>query len=159
MKEYTEVQGFRQWWLWVLLLGLLLFFLYAFLQQVFLGKPVGDNPMNNWALGFTIVFMFALILSLGLLQLRTHISKETITIRFGPFGTHQFAWNQIRKARIIHYGFVGYGYRITKNHGTVYNTGGNRGLELVLKNGDKITIGTQRPEQLKQFLKALGKLK
>ena len=44
--------------------------------------------------------------------------------------------------------FGGWGYRVSwKGKGTALNVKGNKGIELILKNGKKITIGTQKPEE------------
>jgi hypothetical protein len=34
-----------------------------------------------------------------------------------------------------------------------YNTSGNMGLQLIMKNGKKILIGTHKPDELDAFLK------
>ena len=41
---YREVQYFRQTWLWILLLSISLITIWGMVQQLFLGKPFGNNP-------------------------------------------------------------------------------------------------------------------
>ena len=56
------------------------------------------------------------------------------------------------------YGFVGgWGVRMWTKYGTVYNTKGSKGLLVELNNGKTFVIGTQKEDELKMFLKDLGK--
>lgn len=152
MKVYEEQQRFNQWWLWLIVLGLLVFMAFAFLQQVLLGTPVGEQNMSNWTLAFFFIFFLAFTFTLSRLILRTEIDKEKIHFNYGPFGKHTYRWEEIRKVQVIDYGMVGYGFRKTRDHGTVYNVRGRQGLEITFKEDKKVTIGTQKPEQLRQFL-------
>ena len=47
---FTERQRFKQWWLWLILLGVNGLFLYGTIQQLCLGKEFGDKPMSNLGL-------------------------------------------------------------------------------------------------------------
>lgn len=158
MENYSETQSFRQWWLWLLLLTLLVFFIYAVIQQIFLGQSVGDNPMSNWGLGLSTFLVFAFIITMAYMQLKTSITKEHIMLSFGPFGNHKYKWADIRKVSVIQYGFVGYGFRKSTKYGTVFNIGGTKGLQIEFKNNSKVLVGCQKPEELKRFLKSIKKL-
>ena len=46
-----------------------------------------------------------------------------------------------------------------ESNNIAYNMSGNIGLQLVLNNNKRILIGTQKPEDLSDVLKRLGKLK
>jgi hypothetical protein len=43
--------------------------------------------------------------------------------------------------------------------GLAYNVSGNQGLQLVLTDGRKILIGTQKPEQFINAMSSAGKIK
>jgi hypothetical protein len=59
---------------------------------------------------------------------------------------------EVRKySPIKEYG--GWGFRYGFKNGKAYNISGNMGLQLILKNGDRILIGTQKPEELETYLK------
>jgi hypothetical protein len=63
----------------------------------------------------------------------------------------------IKETKIIEYG--GWGIRKTfSGKGTAYNVKGKNGLQLVFKNGDRLLIGTQKAEELKETLLTLGKI-
>ncbi len=56
---FKEKQRFQQWWLWLIFLGVNLFFLYGVFKQVIGGQQFGDKPMSNTGLliatGLTII--------------------------------------------------------------------------------------------------------
>ncbi|MGI9525729.1 MAG: hypothetical protein ACR2MS_01320 [Weeksellaceae bacterium] len=65
-------------------------------------------------------------------------------------------WKEIKKVEIVYYGFVGgRGIRPWTKYGTVYNTKGNNGLAIELKNGDKLLIGTQKELELKSIVDSI----
>jgi hypothetical protein len=57
---------------------------------------------------------------------------------------------------ILDYG--GWGIKYNR-HGKAYNVSGNKGLQLYLKNGKRILIGTQKESELTNFLTLINKLK
>lgn len=44
---YSERQRFKQWWLWLILLGVNGLFLFGVFKQVIGGQPFGDKPMSD----------------------------------------------------------------------------------------------------------------
>ncbi|MGB5377127.1 MAG: hypothetical protein WBN26_04005, partial [Muriicola sp.] len=59
-------------------------------------------------------------------------------------------------AQVVKYSpLIGYGLRFWTPHGTVYNVKGNRGLSLILKNGKKCMIGTQRYREVEDIIQRL----
>ena len=153
---FTERQKFDQWWVWVLLLGLLALPAYGIYKQIFIGENFGDKPMSNTGLIVWLIFMLLFTGFFWLMELQTTIDKDSIRIRFIPFLTRTIKWEDIQSAEILNYGFVGgWGIRLATKYGTVYNMSGNMGLALVLKNGKKICIGTQRTEDLKAVVHKL----
>lgn len=43
--------------------------------------------------------------------------------------------------------YGGWGYRITLKNGKAFNVTGNKGIQLVLKSGKKLLIGTQQESE------------
>ena len=62
----------------------------------------------------------------------------------------------IASCDVIKYSFVGYGYRISAKYGTVYNTSGNEGLQIITKSGDKILVGTHKSAELADALRKMN---
>jgi hypothetical protein len=99
------------------------------------------------------------------MKLTTRITQEGIYVRFFPFHFKEkfFAWDTITSSYVRSYSplmeYGGWGIKYSfKGNGLVYNTAGNVGLQLYFKEGDPILIGTQKGEEIKQVLVALGHL-
>jgi hypothetical protein len=157
---FTESQKFKgklMYFVFVLLGGILALFIYADFQQLVLGKPFGEKHASNITLLLVTMFMLFLLFTLIATTLETSVTNKGVSFCWKPFQKNpkQYDWSDIANAEIIHYGFVGYGLRIT-SYGLVYTAGGNTGLKLELKSGRKIIIGTQKPEELEEFLQGIN---
>lgn len=136
---FTEKQRFTQWWFWLIILLVVAF---AFYYE--------ESTLERVVALIIPLFLF-------ILNLETEISQEGIRVRFFPFHLKKkfFAWDEIAKAEVREYSplleYGGWGIRRGKS-GRAYNVKGNIGLQLVLKNGKKVLIGTQKAEELKQIL-------
>ncbi len=154
MKTFEETQSFNQWWIWLVLIASACFPVYGMIQQVILGNPIGDRPLSNVGMILLMLFTTALLLFFFILKLQTKIDEHGIQMRFFPLTKKDIKWSQIATTEVIDYGFVGgWGIRYFTKYGTVYNMKGKMGLLITLKEGKQFVIGTQRPEELKSFLK------
>jgi hypothetical protein len=153
---FQEEQKFTQWWLWLILIGIGLIPLYGIYTQLIIGEKFGDKPMSDVGLVFFALFTFAFLALFWLMRLKTKINENEINMNFFPFIKKSMLWNEIKSAKIVKYGFVGYGIRLGSDHGTVYNTKGNKGLAIVLKSGKKLLIGTQKSAELKTILEKIS---
>lgn len=150
---FKENQKFTQWWLWVLLLGLGLIPTIGLYKQLVLGETFGSNPMSDTGLVIFSICFYGFILLFRFMGLHTEIDQNHIHIRFFPFFKKQIPWESVENAQMVTYGFVGgWGIRLTQAYGTVYNIKGNKGLAIVLKNGKKLLVGTQKEAELLSFL-------
>ncbi len=150
--EFKEKQKFTQWWLWLLSIGLGAIAVYGFIQQVLFGVDFGDKPMSNIGLIIFTLFVFGFIYFNWYMTLITEITNEGIKVRFVPFVKKEIKWNELKSAKIVNYGFVGYGIRLGSKYGTVYNMRGDKGLAVELNNGKKFVIGTQKELELKKVV-------
>ena len=84
--------------------------------------------------------------------MHTLISEDEVRVHYFPFLVKRFLWEDIQRAEILDYGFVGgWGIRVQTDFGTVYNVGGSKGL--LIQTGDKsYVIGTQKHAELKASL-------
>ena len=88
------------------------------------------------------------------MKLKTTIDSDGIQMSFFPFKSKKVTWTEIKNIEVINYGFVGgWGIRLWTKYGTVYNTKGNKGAFIELKNGTKFLIGTQKEEEMRTVLK------
>lgn len=149
---FKETQGIRKWWIWVPALILLLFFGYALTQQLLFNNPIGDQPMTDTGLILVSILTFLVFAGFLSLRLHTFISNREIKLRLSFLWKGHYTWKEVKSAEIIHYGWAGYGLRLSKKHGTLLSMGSNYGLQLQLHNGDTVTVGTQRKKELEKFL-------
>ena len=160
---FSESQRFKQLWVWAILLGVNGLLLYGVITQVFIGKTFGTKPMGDTGLILVMLFTILLTLSFVFLRLDTTISKDGIRYRFMPFQRkfRLVSWDLISKSYVRQYKpikeFGGWGLRTSSSAGNAYNIAGNKGLQLVYHNGKKFLIGTQKPEEMDDALKKLGK--
>lgn len=159
MKSFKESQSLRQPWLWILLGLALLGAVFSLVFQVFTGNSLGNNPLPSWALGLIVLLLALLLVSLARLELHTSIDAEAIAVNYGFLGSYRWRWEKIQSVSLCQYGFVGYGKRYSREYGTILNAQGRQGLQIILKNGRKFLVGTQKSSELKQFLIRLKKMR
>jgi len=157
LDTFQEEQRFGQWWLWLIIGGSAAAVVIPFIIQLFTGNPVGDNPAPTLVLALISVLMIGLLYMFSSLRLKTYIDQHIIKYDYGILGKREIQWSEVERADVVNYGFVGYGKRISLKHGWVYNVDGKYGLFLTLKDGKKITIGTQNKEELEDFLGRIGR--
>ncbi|MFZ2898488.1 MAG: hypothetical protein WA004_07700 [Saprospiraceae bacterium] len=152
---FQERQYFRQWFVWLPLLGTDVLFLWGLVQQLGMGKPWGDNPMSDLGLVLTSLLVFALTGLFMAMHLNTEISTEGVRIFFFPMTRRFISWDEVEQASVVEYNplmdYGGWGVRWGKQ-GRAYNVSGATGIELLLKDGKKVMIGTRRGAELPLIL-------
>lgn len=152
MTYFTERQRFTAWWLWILLLGAAALVWWAAWVQLVEGRPFGTNPASDW--GMLLVWLLAGVALPWLFlaaQLRTEVRDDGIHVRFRPFHLRERSWSfdEIAGMEPRRYSpmkeFGGWGIRLGPA-GWAYNTSGDLGIQLVLRSGKRILIGTQDPD-------------
>ncbi len=162
MNNFSEVQKFRQWWLWVLLAGVLVVpVTLAFYHNGFKYSP---DVMNEILIGAIVPVVIMILFYI--MQLRTKIDEKGIYYRFFPihFQVLVISWDEVTKAYVRQYSpildYGGWGIRYgLGGKGKAYNVSGNMGLQLELNTGKKILIGSQQPNELNELLDQLVKAK
>lgn len=156
LYRFEEIQRFNQPLLWALLIGLQLFFFYGMYQQLILGEKFGDNPAPDALLVVLALIPLSIIILFGIMHLRTRIDEENIEVLFFPFTKVIINREEIEKAKVRKYkALTEYGgWGIRYGNGKAYTTSGNQGLQLQLKDGRKILIGTQKPDEAQRAIDA-----
>ncbi len=163
---FSETQKFKQWWLWVILVGINGIFLFGVFKQVIGGQQWGNNPMSNS--GLLVIAGLSILLTILFLNFRleTQIKEDGIYVRFFPFhlSFRYYSWDTIAQAYVREYSpikeYGGWGLRSGAfGKGNAYNVSGNQGLQLEFTNGRKLLIGTNKPQELTALLTNLGQLK
>ena len=102
--------------------------------------------------GFTFVLLIAIALVFSRLNVRVEGSELSWRFRFGV-QEHRVAVADIFHARVVsNPTLYGYGVRRLPN-GWLYNVSGTKAVELVLRDGRTVRVGTDEPDVL---LKAIG---
>ncbi|MBA4277534.1 hypothetical protein [Flavobacterium sp.] len=162
---FTESQKFKQWWLWLILLGINGLFLFGLFKQVIGGQQFGDKPMSNVGLIVTTVLTIVLTILFVNFRLDTTITKDGIYVRFFPFHLKfkHYSWDSLTKSYVRQYSplteYGGWGLRLGLfGKGTAYNVSGDKGLQLEFTDKKKLLIGTNKPDELTETLKKVGQL-
>jgi hypothetical protein len=156
---FTEQQRFKQWWLWLILLISAAIPFYGIYEQLQAPEPFSD-PEKNTGIILSGIIMLPVIALFFLLRLETKITDAGISACFFPFHlkTLHFSWAEIEQVYVREYSpiseFGGWGLRYGMD-GKAYNVSGNQGIQIVFKNGKKLLIGTNKPEEAAHALKQL----
>ena len=157
--EFHEEQQFRQRWLWMLLLamtvGVSALYLYGLYTQLVLGQPWGDRPMSDTGLVLSAVLTIGITGGITLLfiklKLTTTVDADGVHVRFFPLTRRHIPFRNIISSRARTYRpireFGGWGIRCSRK-GRAYNVSGDRGVQLELREGKPLLIGSQKAEQL-----------
>lgn len=161
---YKEIQQTKPRWVWAVVVlacvvpaGILIATLVRQLQN---GTPVGNHPMSNGGLIATIVLFCALDLAILWLfakwQLLIEVRNEGLFVHMRPFVRRTIAWDDIESADARTYKplaeYGGWGIRGTRKNRAL-SMSGNRGVQLVLKDGDRLLMGSQNPEPLAEAIR------
>jgi len=157
MKLFREEQGLMKIVLFfiigmfVLMIGAIVIVLVQMQQD---GVEQSSAIWGVFGLSIIIMgFTFALIFKMRLI---TEIDHKTIEFRIKPFRTTVLQWEEVQQAYVRRYKPVweygGWGIRYSFRNGRAYNMSGNVGLQLLMNDGRKILIGTQKGEKLTQIL-------
>jgi len=166
MKVFKEEQRFTQTWLIIILIIAIgvpfLLGVYGIIQQIIYKTPLGQRPMSDVGLIIFTISMFLLTLLIFLIKLTTKIDEKGIQYQFYPFhfSMKKISWNEISKVGVRTYlpisEFGGWGLRggffFNKGKEKAVNISGNIGIQLILKNGKKLLIGTQKESEAKNVL-------
>jgi hypothetical protein len=152
---FDESQGFNQWWIWAIILGVIGVSLYASIETI----QMGDS-LFNWTNFSVIISVFIIPVLFYFLTLKTRVEENGIYVRFIPFHLKEIfiSWDQLEECYIRTYSplgeYGGWGIKYgLGGAGKVYNVSGNQGLQLVFKDGSRLLIGTQKPQELQEIVK------
>lgn len=159
---FREVQHFFRQWIFLLpVAAVTIIVWYEFAQQIVLGHPQGEEPIPNW-LAWVLTIVFGLgFPAVGLLvRLVTEVRPGELLVRLYPLRWVTIPLEAIGKAAVREYSpireYGGWGVRVSKWNGRAYNAYGNKGVQLELKTGALVLIGSQRPQELIAAMQAAG---
>jgi len=156
MKVFKEEQRFTQLWLIVLMVISITVPILIIVQEY----TKENTKITTNQLVLTLLGILVSALLIFIFKLTTRIDEKGIHYQFFPF---QFklkliSWNEITKAYIRIYDPIGEygGWGLKggwfKSKGKAINVSGDIGIQLELKTGKKLLIGTQKKEEATQVL-------
>ena len=158
---YREEQWFG-WWLYAAL-GLI----SALAWVVLFDRTIG--PPNLWVglhgRAFKILIAAGVVLPpsvvVGALRMVTLVTPSELRVSFGFFATYhrRIAADAIARVEVVHHyhpirDHGGWGLRIGRDGERIYNARGHRGVRIHLRDGSRLLIGSQRPEELAVAIEA-----
>ena len=162
---YKEEQSFRQSIIpWIMLLSILVAiggFGVSLYQQLYLGKPYGDEPVSDnsliWGSIISFVVMSGAFIFILSGRLETEIWSDGIRYKFPPLirksrhiNLNEIVTVDVAKYRpIIEFGGWGWRRRLISRK-TAFNVSGSIGVRVTLKNGSQILFGTQKQDEMKR---------
>lgn len=149
--EFTEKQRFTQWWLWLLLSAVMIYTTYSFFED--------RQYFSTLELALSFLISILVIILFLVIRLETKIDEQGVSVRFFPFQItfRYYPWRNIKKAYVRKYSplteYGGWGIRQGLfGKGKAYNVKGNQGLQIILNDEKKVLIGTQKFEEMGEFL-------
>jgi hypothetical protein len=169
---YKEEQSFRQSFIpWIMLASCLIVivsFSVAFYQQLYLGKPYGDDPSSDqnliWSSIFAFVVMSVVFIFILSANLVTEIWSDGIRYKFPPIirKMRYIPLNDIASVEVSKYRplleFGGWGWRTRLlSRKTAFNVSGRIGIRVTRKNGRQVILGTRQQDEMKRAVNKMIK--
>jgi hypothetical protein len=158
-SHFSEIQDFIKTWI---LASIVIVFLLMVLFVVRFLKDEKIKKINPW---FFLIFLIpiALFVMTFMLRLETWIDRKGISYQFFPLHMKatRIDWGNIDSVYLRDYSpikeYGGWGIRDGKS-GRAYNVSGKTGLQIILKDKERLLIGTKKPEEMKKELQLLSQL-
>ena len=161
---FQEEQKFASWLRWLIYISMgaaALLSLFAlkkeFTEQ---SSPEINEIILAVALGIAVPIGIAVLFVF--LKLQTQVRSDGLYIRFSPFHIRfkRFSPQDLSRFYTRQYKpiqeYGGWGIRCGwAGKGRAYNVSGNEGVQLELKDGKKILIGSQRAQELEQAIHSI----
>ena len=158
MRIFKEQQRFNQLWLIILIIVSLLMPL-GIILGTYIKAPESFSKLELIGIVAIILITPCIIF---MFKLNTRIDEKGIHYKFFPFHLNYkfIKWNDLNNAYVRTYDalteYGGWGLKggllWKKSKGIAINVSGNIGIQLELKNGKKLLIGTQKLQEAKQVL-------
>jgi len=160
---YREEQKFALWLRWLVVLSMVWIVplsIFSLTKTPPEQGPPGILPIILLIVAGVFV-PIAIAVLFFLLKLETEVRPDGLYLRYFPFHinfkrftTDELSEYYARKYKPIReYG--GWGIRCSFRKGNAYNVSGNKGVQLVFKNGKRLLIGSQKAEDLENAIRSI----
>lgn len=144
---FAEEQQFDQIWLWAIM-GI---------QLLVIMVPLVLTGQSWWSMVIVFLAMILSMAMLGSLKLNTWMDDEGVHYKMKLFHwrVRTIPWDEIDQIQVREYAPVqeygGWGIKYGKS-GWAYNVRGKHGIQIHKKDGKRILLGTQKPEEAADYL-------
>jgi hypothetical protein len=160
--RFQETQRFRQWWMW-LIVGLVaaIFWIEVAVGLLWLVAPGlvpgapdrGELPLILLIWGVCwLLFGIGLPLVIRSVRLIVEVGEGTISIRYFPLSSRRIALGDVKTSEVRQFrpvrDYGGVGIKWAPGKGRAYIVEGNQGVWMELTSGERLLIGSQRPDEL-----------
>jgi len=158
MKIFLETQKFNQWWLILILIVIGLVGPVIIISD---WQSISEQGSESRIIGIIAIAVELLVVGLILyISLKTRIDEVGVHYMFFPlhWKFRLIPWAEIQNCHvrkykpILEYGGWGMKLGLMKKHGRSITVKGDMGIQLELKTGKKILIGTQKSDQVERTL-------
>jgi hypothetical protein len=140
-----------------------MFFILVILGLQFLFWRMGRETLPIVIIAIILIILMLIFIMFWLARLQTIVRRDGLYVRFFPihinfkrFAFEDFSEYYAREySPIFEYG--GWGIRYSFRNGKAYNISGNKGLQIVFKNGKKLLVGSQNPQELVEAIDSVVK--
>lgn len=157
---YREVQRDKPWWVWAVVAALAVGAWGVLVAVVVLGLPRGGPPPMPPEAAWLIAGLAGGLVPVltWVLRQETVVSELEVRTRLYPFPWVRVRVDRIREARARRYRpmleYGGWGWRLGLS-GWCVTLRGTGGVQLVLANGRRLLIGSERAEELEGVVRSV----
>lgn len=150
---FKEEQSFQRWDV-IAFLGMLII---GLIYGMYTGS-IADNVALSPAVGSScIVVLSFLMFYLLSIKMRVSISDKNISFQYYPlhYKKHKIKLHNIAHCAVVDNSFIQSFSGANLNFAVqeqMYSCNGRKGLEIVLKNRERIFIGSRNPQELKEVI-------
>lgn len=162
LLEEIQGPGKTKWGRFFLVCSVL--FVLALVFHLSWQGQLNDDTSKGLITGLIILALLSLFANIKMV---TQLREDGIYVRFFPFqpAYSKYEWKDIRDVYIREYNalyeYGGWGIRFGLmgikhgQGGKAYIISGNKGIQLEMKDGSKVLIGTQKPNEIASILRKL----
>jgi hypothetical protein len=159
---FKETQKFKQWWLWLILIVVTANSMWVTIYEF---RSNQGDILEYIVLPLILLLIpLSIILFILFIKLETEIKEDGIYVRLFPIHKQFrfYAWEVIEQAYVRTYKplqeYGGWGLRGFGNNRAL-NISGKEGFQLIMQDGRKLLIGTQRPQEIAAVLLLIPEMK
>ena len=154
---FKESQKIDLSWKWIFFIGLYVLMFWALIDQF--SKEIDITAVSSIIFSLCLIIFFNIVIVI--MKLDTEIDEAKISYRYKPFHVKPriIYWDEISDFYTRDYKplkeYGGHGLQRKLKYGRAFTVSGKKGLQLILKSGKKILIGTHKPKELEMVIDKL----